>query len=440
MIHRYLGKKTAILGPLTAEISRHASPGDHVVDAFSGSLSVSLAMKAAGYRVTANDANLFSYMLAQAYLLPTKFTFADADLLPRRRHVDMKERTRATLTQAAEHSPGFTSMSDRDSLAAYTSSASLVTWLNHVASGDLPKAHRRSHFFDTYTEAGENSAYRSSRGSEGRRRFLIPSNAQRLDLAINQIRAWRQTGLGDPQTGFLLSAVMRAVEKVANTQGTYHDFPRDTWDSRALNPIEFRPQPPDVIPGAALTHRAGKAEDTLDFIRDVGPHAVLYLDPPYNFRQYSAYYFLLNVISSYPDMSSPDDYFANVSYVRGQNPQDNFTSSFCKQGSFLTDMTTLIERAKAKAVIISYFTGRNHWSNFDQGRSDTGRDLIESLLSGAMFIPGTLRVREVERRNYASYGGYRARNVHELIMTAEKRRGGLVEREAVSDRGLSTVA
>ena len=66
----------------------------------------------------------------------------------------------------------------------------------------------------------------------------------------------------------------------------------------------------------------GVERDSLDWVREVPHHKVLYLDPPYNFRQYTAYYFLLNVLARYVDIDDLEAYFAGVRYVRGQNPAD----------------------------------------------------------------------------------------------------------------------
>jgi adenine-specific DNA-methyltransferase len=440
MIHRYLGKKSEILNPLLSVVREHAAPGEHVVDIFSGSLAVSMALKQAGYRVTANDVNLLSYMLGQAYLVPTQIPGADDSRIPRHVRDSVRDAARSFLESASTTLSGYTNMQEFDKLSAHLGAASLVIWLNHVSEADLPPHDRRSHFFDTYCEEGRNSHFRSSRGREGRRRFLTPTNARRLDLALNQIRVWHRRGLDEVTMGILLGAVMRGLEKVSNTQGTYHDFPRDRWDSRAFKPLTFEPQPTDIMEGDALEHRVGRARDSLEYIEEVEPHAVLYIDPPYNFRQYAAYYFLLNVVCRYPEMDDLDSYFAGVKYVRGQNPEDDFTSTFCKPQPFLDDIARLIDRAKARSVVISYFTGRNHWSDFDSARSDTGLGLLQSLLQGSIFEPGSLRVSEVERRNYASYGGYRARSVHELILTAKKRQVAAVEREDGADRGVPTVA
>jgi hypothetical protein len=168
-------------------------------------------------------------------------------------------------------------------------------------------------------------------------------------------------------------------------------------------------------------HRAGRAQDSLEFIGTVDRHAVLYLDPPYNFRQYSAYYFMINLISRYIEIDDLDGYFGALTYVRGQNPADDFVSSFCKPARFIDDMRTLIRRANCDAVVVSYFTGKNHWSQFDSGPNDTGLHLLSGLLTEGDFEDGSLEVRSVERRNYASYGGFSARMVDELLISARLR-------------------
>ncbi len=424
MLARYLGSKQAIMPELLATVEQHAEPGAHVVDAFSGSLAVSLGLKQAGYRVTANDINLFSAVLAEAYLLPAEPPETDAHaLLPARRVKEYLPVARR-ITKELSGEPGYAFLGEPEWRARYENYLTVQTHLANLTPGQLPARHRKTHFFDTYCELGSNSAYESSRGAKGHRRFFTPENAHRIDLAVNQLRAWRRADRIDRQTyALLLANLMRAVEKVSNTQGTYHDFPRDRWDSRALRPLRFDPPALDPYLGGVGGHTVGVERDTLDFIGEVDGHSVLYIDPPYNFRQYTAYYFLPNVLCRYPEMDDVDEYFANVRYVRGQNPEDDFTSTFCKPKRFIADMHELIERAACRTVVISYFTGANHWSSFDTGPNDTGRELLSELLSGDLFEPGSLSVLEVPRRNYASYGGYTARTVHELLLVAEKKQG-----------------
>jgi adenine-specific DNA methylase len=441
MLARYLGNKNSILGPLMTAVESVAAPGAHVVDAFSGSLTVSMALKTNGYRVTANDINLFSSVFSDAYLIPCQPADPDLpSLLPQKKISELRPVAEAAV-EALRGRPGFNFLDSGEYARRYTNYLTLLQHLETAASSELPAGHRRTDFFDTYCEDGRNSAFTSSRGSTGRRRFFTAENAARIDVALNQMRAWHQEGSLDAQTfGTLRSGLVRAVECVANTQGTFHDFIRQGWDSRALNPLRFDPPPLDDVVAGVGGHAAGRERDTLDFISEVDDHDVLYLDPPYNFRQYSAYYFMPNVLCRYPEMDDPAEYFDQVKFVRGQNPQDDFTSTFCKASLFIGEMQTLISRAKCKTVVVSYFNGATHWGKFDSEGDDSGRHNLSAMLSGEMFEPGSLRVVEVPRRNYASYGGYTARSVTELLLIADKRQNGLHVAERDSDRGLLSVA
>jgi len=422
LINRYLGNKQSILNPVLEEIARFARPGDHVVDAFSGSLSVSLGLKAAGYRVTANDVNLFSWVLAEAYLTSRELPASDvATLIPDEYRPGAVDRARAALS-ASRGEAGFRFAADADLREAAVPLGALLQYLQVADQEDLPSQYRRNDFFDAYCEEGARSGFVSSRGTSGRRRFFTSQNAHRIDAILGHLRWWHRSGLVDPHSrALVLASLMRAVERTSNTQGTFHDFPRDTYDSRALSPLSLEIPPLDIMLTGLSTNRAGREQDSLDFIRTVDHHAVLYLDPPYNFRQYSAYYFMINLISRYVEIDDLDEYFGALTYVRGQNPADDFVSSFCKPARFIDDMRRLIQRARCDAVVISYFNGRNHWNRFDSGPDDTGQLLLSQLLSEPHFVPGSLEVRTVPRRNYASYGGFSARDVDELLISARVR-------------------
>lgn len=441
MLARYLGNKSAVLGPLMNSISGYAEPGDHVVDAFSGSLAVSMGLKARGFRVTANDVNLFSAVFGDAYLIPQSPPEPDLDGLLRSGRIAALRKTATSEVESLLGSPGYRFLDTDEWRRRYVDYVTLLHHLMAVEAAELPARNRRHDFFDTYCESGANAAFRSSRGTEGRRRFFVPANAERLDVIMNQIREWTTAGLVDGQTrALLLAGVVRAVEQVSNTQGTFHDFIRDGWDSRALGSLRLTPPALDPTIGGVEGHRVGRERDTLDFIKEVDEHKVLYLDPPYNFRQYSAYYFLPNVICRYPDMEDPASYFAGVQFVRGQNPSDDFTSSFCKASRFISDMEALIERARCATVVISYYNGANHWGKFDSAPDNTGRERLTEMLTGDLFQPNSLRVTEVPRRNYASYGGFTARHVTELVLVARKVQTVQHASEGGAQRGVRAVA
>lgn len=421
LLNRFLGNKAAILDSILEVTASRASPGDRVLDVFSGSLAVSMGYKYAGYRVTANDMNRLSETFARAYLLPADLPDIDLEALVGGKRARLlrpdSERTVEQLVGAS----GFGFLQDSCQRSRYTD---LVTLLRHLDLADedhLPLGMLRSDFYDHYCPDGAHSRFVSSRGVTGRRRYFTDDNARKLDLVMSIIRYWRRKeALSEHLLALCLAVTCYAVEKIANTQGTYHDFIRERWDSRAFKPLTLTPPPLDSALSGIGGHVVAR-EDSSEFVRRAGHHRVMYVDPPYNFRQYSAYYFLPNFICAYPDIDDLDSYFSEIRFVRGQHPSDNTSSVFCSTHRFLDAMHDLIADADIETVVLSYFTGRNHWSDFDRGRDDTGLCNLERMLRSNTFVKGSLRVTEIPRRNYASYVGYNARDVTELLLLVDKR-------------------
>jgi adenine-specific DNA methylase len=421
LLSRYLGNKAVLLDQILEATGTRCTPGDRVMDVFSGSLAVAMAYKRAGYRVSANDINPLSGAFGRAYLENCAVPeFPLASLMPARRVRVLRAEADARLNEL-DGGRGFHFLSDPSNRARYRDLVAGLLHLQFVDEEMLPQGEVRTDFFDAYCPEGRFSQFRSSRGRQGRRRFLTADNARRLDVVMNQLRSWRMNkAIPESAHWMLLAITCHALEKVANTQGTYHDFPRDTWDSRAFKPFTLIPPPLDDVLLGPGGHIVGQ-EDSIAFAARAGTHRLVYVDPPYNFRQYTAYYFLPNLVVNYPELESPDDYFASLAYVRGQNPADDFTSDFCRATSFIEAMRRLLKTCEAETVLVSYFTGKNHWSAFDSERSDKGLELLSSILQEDVFKPGSLTITEVPRKNYASYGGYRAREVHELLLRADKR-------------------
>jgi adenine-specific DNA-methyltransferase len=419
LLNRYLGNKSDLIIPLTALVGEYCQPGDAVFDAFSGSLAVSMAFKRCGYRVSANDLNLLSWTFAQAYLVPGDLETSD-HLLPRAYARSQKTEVDAQIRQLSA-TDGYTFLSEPSLAERYRQLLLVLSHLNALSVSGLPSDARRRDFYDAYCPEGRHSAFLSSRGKHGRRRFFTPVNAERLDLMLSQVRLWSHQSLLSPHLEALLLAVICfASEKVANTQGTWHDFPRDEWDSRAFKPLTLVPPALDPVLAGVGGHWHGREADTSEVIDSLPPQRLAYFDPPYNFRQYTAYYHLPNLICRYCEIPDLDQYFEGLKYVRGQNMVDDRPSVFCSAQAFLPAMRDLLLRTPAEVVVVSYFTGKNHWSQFDSDPDGRGLRLLSELMQEAPFKPGTLQVFRVPRTNYASYGGYTARKVDELLIVAQK--------------------
>lgn len=418
MIQRYLGNKNSIAENIIHEISRYCKTGDIVCDIFSGTTSMSMALKSHGFKVITNDISLFSYHFANCYIKNNAIPTVDLSKLGV--DADLFEDEVNSRIREKKGQDGFLFLSDKRELDSYKKIVTLLVYLENITDKDVTYNRRRHDFYNTYTVEGKNSYFHSMRGSEGHRRFFTPANGLKLDSIMSKLREWHQKGLlNGTLYSLLISVVCESVEKISNTQGTYHDFQREKYDERALNPLLLRlPKFDDVI-RTNNNHIVGKQQDSLEFIKRVPEHKLIYIDPPYNFRQYTSYYFMLNLISSYCDIEDLDKYFSEVQFVRGQNMADDFDSTFCKSNLFIPSLRQLIKDAKAQYVVLSYYDGRNH-NNKGTHRKDMGISQIVDIFKSEMFVPGSFELKAFERTNYQSFQGHSASKCQELLFIGEK--------------------
>lgn len=418
MIQRYLGNKNSIAEHIINEINRLCTPGDIICDIFSGTVSMSMALKQHGYRVVSNDISRFSYHFANCYLKNNTVPDFDLNALD---IGSIKDNDLNDKIEKQKETEGFSFLNNKEYKKKYMKIITILHYLETITDEDMDKNYRNHYFFNTYTEAGNNSDFCSKRGSTGKRRFFSPENGNRLDIIMNKIREWYHMGLlTEQQYSLLVSIVCESVEKISNTQGTYHDFQREGYDARALNPLILRWPSFDAVIGTNNKHIIGKCQDSLKFIEEVPKHSLIYIDPPYNFRQYTSYYFMLNLISSYCEIDNLEDYFNNVEFVRGQNMKDDFDSTFCKAKLFIPSLVELIKKAHCKYVVLSYYDGRNH-SNKGEQRKDNGIGQIEEMFRSDIFVPNSFELKSFERTNYQSFQGHSASKCKEFLFIAEKK-------------------
>ncbi len=418
MIQRYLGNKNSIADHIMREVDRFCQPGDIVCDIFSGTISMSMALKRSGYRVISNDISIFSYHYANCYLRNN--TIPDFNLGILGIDGSNYEIKAQEEIETKKNEIGYTFLKDQRQYELYKKLVIVLLYLEKIETKNIEKKYQAYYFYNTYTEEGKNSYFRSLRGTVGHRRFFTPSNGKKIDNALNKIREWNDSHLlTDVQYSLLISILCESIEKISNTQGTYHDFQRETYDERSLHDLTLRIPPFDDVIGTQNEHIIGKAQDSLRFIKKVPCHKLLYLDPPYNFRQYTSYYFMLNLICNYCTIKNLNKYFKNVQFVRGQNMDDDFDSTFCKSDKFISSLQQLIKDAKTQYVIMSYYDGRNH-ENKGSHRADNGIASIIELFESSMFKAGSFEQLAFERTNYQSFQGHTADKCNEYLFIAEK--------------------
>jgi adenine-specific DNA-methyltransferase len=327
---RYIGNKTKLLDFIGRVLDEHAVRDGHAFDAFSGTATVGRFFKRRGFRVTTCDLMTYSFVLQRAYVeldrVPgyRRVLDADRDLSRRRseipflRHMEERFGTQADLFA--------------DPRAEFRGLCEVTSYLEQFISPETG--------FVTRQYAPD------SGGEPGDRMFFTRANAQRIDAARTRIHEWRREDLLDDSEFFLLLAcLIEGADAVANTTGVYAAFVK-AWQSNALRSIRL--PIPDLVVGSGLHCRAIQG-DVNTVIGEVGPVSVLYLDPPYNNRQYSSYYHVPELLAKGWFDGEPD--------VRGKTgliEDADKKSQWSTSGGCVQALEVLLAKADARHVLMSY--------------------------------------------------------------------------------------
>lgn len=401
-MEKYLGNKASLLRSIEAYLAKKVPAANSLADPFAGTTNVPRYFRARGWRTIACDANRFSYVLAHAYLRTTDAPSFDGLGSIRASQAALEQFeldvARTLSRYGALYLP---EVSAAAYLKEFSRFASVLGKLQEI--GELNT--KPWIITEYYTRWGSKSRYESLRGTKGYRNYFSRSNALVLDGILRKLRQWWQEGrLSHAELFLLLTSVIEEVVITANVNGTFHDFNRVKLWPNAQQTFRLR------LPIISCTKDASEIAnaDASSASASLAHHDVCYLDPPYNFRQYSAYYHLLNLIPAIPLLRDLDAYMEGVSHVRGQNPEDNFTSDFCFKDRFIESMRRLIESTNASHVLLSYYSGRNHWNHWSNVEipTDEGKLALANLFQDRRLFDEFEVVSVLDvRLNYQSRGG-----------------------------------
>lgn len=175
-------------------------------------------------------------------------------------------------------------------------------------------------------------------GSEGRL-YFSGENGKKIDACRIQIEAWNKEGeLSQDLYFMLLASLLESADKVANTASVYGAY---------LKQLKKTAQKKLVIVAALFQktengHRVFQ-EDSNQLIKKITGD-ILYLDPPYNARQYGANYHLLTTIAKY-DTFVPKGKTGLRAYYK---------SAYCRKNEVLDSFSQLIKDAQFKYLFLSY--------------------------------------------------------------------------------------
>ena len=294
----YLGRKKKLGQFLKDAVSEttgwKTGEGRVFFDVFAGTGTVGLEFKESGFRIVANDIQYYAYCINRALIGLNR---------------------QPTFSRLVNKLPSFN----------LPPKETVLRFLNLLQGKD-------GFVFKNYCMGG---------GKESARLYFSDENGRKCDSIRARIESWRQEGyLKEGEYFYLVTSLLVAADQVANTAAVYAAFlkklKRTASRSIQLKSLEIK--------GAKGTHRVHQ-KNGADLVSRV-PCDVLYMDPPYNQRQYCTNYHVLETIAKYDDPT--------VQGITGLRPYKGQKSDFCSKGKALGALEVMVRRTRARYVFLSY--------------------------------------------------------------------------------------
>lgn len=341
---RFIGCKTLLLENIKEVIDENAANSNTFCDIFSGTSTVSRFFKQ-WYEITSNDLLYFSYVLQRATI--------ENDVLP--------------------------SFSGLESLNIHDP----LQYFNDMDVSDMETLQQKKRFFqNTY-------------GPTGGRMYISDENALRIDYARNMVNEWHEKSiLTDNEYYYLVACIVEGIPFVSNISGTYGAFHKQ-WEKRSYKKFELFQLP------VVTNEKQNKCynEDGVELLKRLSGD-ILYVDPPYNGRQYLPNYHVLETAAKYD--------FPEVRGITGQRPYENKKSDFCLKRKVLDAFSNLMSNAQYEHIILSYST---------DGLMAIAD--IESIMK-EYGIPETFKIYEISYRRYKSRTQQKKDQLKELLVYVRK--------------------
>lgn len=170
----------------------------------------------------------------------------------------------------------------------------------------------------------------------GGRYFFTEHNAKRIDAIRTEIE---NMNLSTEQYYFALASLIETVDSYANTTGVYGAFLKQ-FNGRSSKKLTLNAYP--HTPGAVgMVYN----KDCNELIKEISGD-ILYLDPPYNTRQYGANYHVPNYLVNYFDFEINEESKTALG--------DYNKSRFSQRKNVMEAFEDLIANADYKHIFVSY--------------------------------------------------------------------------------------
>ena len=177
-------------------------------------------------------------------------------------------------------------------------------------------------------------------GSGSGRNYFNDANGKKCDAIRQEIeKLYKNKKISRLHYFSLLGSLVNSIDKYANTASVYGAF---------LKHLKKSAQKPFVLtPLSTIEGPKGKVynTDTSILIEKIKGD-ILYLDPPYNARQYCTNYHVLETISKYDNPT--------LFGITGLRKEENQKSEFCSRRNVKKVFEHLIAKAQFKYIFLSY--------------------------------------------------------------------------------------
>ncbi len=251
----YIGSKYSLLPFLDeciTEIAGERKANETFCDLFAGTGVVGRYFKEKGYKIIANDLQYYSYVLIKHYIANHKVM-----------HFEGLRNEIPTLIN-------FEKEEDRGEI--------VCNYLNNIQS--------------VYGFVYNNFCKGNRTDNEEYRLYFSNENGAKCDAIRTKIESWyKENKINRNEYYFLLTTLLENIDKVANTASVYGAFLKKLKSS-ALKPLKMIPAQTIYNGNEHFVYN----KDANQLVREIKAD-ILYLDPPYNQRQYSANYHVLETIA-----------------------------------------------------------------------------------------------------------------------------------------------
>lgn len=213
-----------------------------------------------------------------------------------------------------------------------------------IKSNNLPRNYQKTLDELNNLQGNEGFFYREyTESGQGHRNYFSDENAKKIDsICIYLAKELEMGNINKDEFYIYKASLIDAVTKVSNTSGTYGSFLKIN-DNRKYKKLWL--EPITVINN--MKNNECFCEDIEQVITHVGGD-ILYLDPPYNNRQYPPYYHILETVTLYDE---PDIYG-----ITGRRHYEEKLSLLCMKDRAISSMVSIVNEAQFGHIYISYST------------------------------------------------------------------------------------